>query len=113
MGSSNNYSDLLGSSVSYTETISGDACGSWANRSLDISAATGDLVYIGLRHHGVTDMYILNIDNVSVTSSTMSNEDFTLDNIEYTFNQDTNILRITSTEVLSIFKFTTCLVRKF
>ena len=101
VGSSNNYSDLLGSSVSYTETISGDACGSWANRSLDISAATGDLVYIGLRHHGVTDMYILNIDNVSVTSSTMSNEDFTLDNIEYTFNQDTNILRITSTEVLS------------
>ncbi len=104
VGSSNNYSDLLGSSVSYTETISGDACGSWANRSLDISAATGDLVYIGLRHHGVTDMYILNIDNVSVTSSTMSNEDFTLDNIEYTFNQDTNILRITSTEVLSNIK---------
>ena len=104
VGSSNNYSDLLGSSVSYTETISGDACGSWANRSLDISAATGDLVYIGLRHHGVTDMYILNIDNISVTSSTMSNEDFTLDNIEYTFNQDTNILRITSTEVLSNIK---------
>ena len=103
VGSSNNYSDLLGSSVSYTETLEsgGDACGSWANRSLDISAATGDLVYIGLRHHDVTDVYILSIDNVSVTSSTMSNEDFTLDNIEYTFNQDTNILRITSAEVLS------------
>ena len=103
VGSSNNYSDLLGSSVSYTETLEsgGDACGSWANRSLDISAATGDLVYIGLRHHDVTDVYILSIDNVSVTSSTMSNEDFTLDNIEYTFNEDTNILRITSTEVLS------------
>ena len=106
VGSSNNYSDLLGSSVSYTETLEsgGDACGSWANRSLDISAATGDLVYIGLRHHDVTDVYILSIDNVSVTSSTMSNEDFTLDNIEYTFNQDTNILRITSTEVLSNIK---------
>ena len=106
VGSSNNYSDLLGSSVSYTETLEsgGDACGSWANRSLDISAATGDLVYIGLRHHDVTDVYIISIDNVSVTSSTMSNEDFTLDNIEYTFNQDTNILRITSTEVLSNIK---------
>ena len=106
VGSSNNYSDLLGSSVIYTETLEsgGDACGSWANRSLDISAATGDLVYIGLRHHDVTDVYIISIDNVSVTSSTMSNEDFTLDNIEYTFNQDTNILRITSTEVLSNIK---------
>ena len=60
VGSSNNYSDLLGSSVSYTETLEsgGDACGSWANRSLDISAATGDLVYIGLRHHDVTDVYL-------------------------------------------------------
>ena len=103
VGPSNNYSDLLGSSVSYTETLEsgGDACGSWANRSLDISAATGDLVYIGLRHHDVTDVYILSIDNVSVTSSTMSNEDFTLQNIDYSFDQETNLLRVTSEEMLS------------
>ena len=101
VGSSNNYSDLLGSSVSYTETISGDACGSWANRSLDISAATGDLVYIGLRHHDVTDVYILSIDNVSVTSSTMSNEDFDLENIDYTFNQESKILNVNAQELLS------------
>jgi hypothetical protein len=103
VGPSNNYSDLLGSSVSYTETLEsgGDACGSWANRSLDISAATGDLVYIGLRHHDVTDVYILSIDNVSVTSSTMSNEDFTLQNIDYSFDQETNLLRVTSEEILS------------
>ena len=103
VGSSNNYSDLLGSPVSYTETIEsgGDACGSWANRSLDISAATGDLVYIGLRHHDVTDEYLLSIDNVSVTSSTMSNEDFTLQNIDYSFDQETNLLRVTSEEMLS------------
>lgn len=103
VGSSNNYSDLLGSSVSYTETLEsgGDACGAWANRSLDISAATGDLVYIGLRHHDVTDVYILSIDNVSVTSSTMSNEDFVLENIDYTFNQETDILKVNSDELLS------------
>ena len=103
VGSSSNYSDLINSSVSFNETITsgGDACGSWANRSLDISAATGELVYIGMRHHDVTDMYYLNIDNVSVTSSTMSNEDFTLQNIDYSFNQETNLLRVTSEEMLS------------
>ena len=104
VGSSNNYSDLINSSsVSFNETIAsgGDACGSWADRSLDISAATGGLVYIGMRHHDVSDMYYLNIDNVSVTSSTMSNEEFTLENIDYTFNQESKILNVNSEEILS------------
>ena len=41
------------------------------------------------------------IDDVSVTSSTMSNEEFILENIEYTFNQESNNLRVTSEELLS------------
>ena len=31
----------------------------------------------------------------------MSNEEFTLENIDYTFNQETNILRVNSEELLS------------
>ena len=46
-------------------------------------------------------MFVLNVDDVSVTSSTMSNEEFTLENIDYTFNQETNILRVISEELLS------------
>ena len=46
-------------------------------------------------------MFVLNVDDVSVTSSTMSNEEFTLENIDYTFNQETNILRVNSEELLS------------
>ena len=49
-------------------------------------------------------MYVMFIDNVSVTSSTMSNEEFTLENIDYTFNQETNLLRVTSEEILSNIK---------
>jgi hypothetical protein len=104
VGSSNNYNDLINGSVSYNETIAngGDACGNtFAERSLDISAATGGLVYIGFRHHDVTDVFVLNVDDVSVTSSTMSNEDFTLQNIDYSFDQETNLLRVTSEEMLS------------
>ena len=103
VGPSNSYSDLINSSVSFNETIEsgGDACDSWASRSLDISAATGELVYIGMRHHDVSDMFILSIDNVSVTSNSMSNEDFVLENIDYTFNQETDILKVNSDELLS------------
>ena len=104
VGPSNDYNDLINNSyVSYNETLEsgGDSCGAWADRSLDISAATGNLVYIGMRHHDVTDVYLLSIDNVSVTSNTMSNEDFTLQNIDYSFDQETNLLRVTSEEMLT------------
>ena len=104
VGSSNNYNDLINGLVSYNETIAngGDACGNtFAERSLDISTATGGLVYIGFRHHNVTDLFVLNVDDVSVTSSTMSNEDFIMQNIEYSFNQETNTLRVISEELLS------------
>ena len=104
VGPSNDYNDLINNSyVSYTETLEsgGDSCGAWADRSLDISAATGNLVYIGMRHHDVSDEYLLSIDNVSVTSSTMSNEDFTLENINYTFNLESKMLNVNSQEILS------------
>ena len=102
IGPSNSYSELINSSVSFNETIEsgGDACDSWADRSLDISAATGGLVYIGMRHHDVTNEFLLSIDNVSVTSNSMSNEDFVLENIDYTFNQETDILKVNSDELL-------------
>ena len=70
--------NLTNSSVSYTETIAGigDACGNaFAQRSLDISAAGGTLVYIGFRHHDVTDMFTLNIDDLSIFSGSMSVQD--------------------------------------
>ena len=54
-----------------------------------------------MRHHDVTDVYLLSIDNVSVTSSTMSIEEFTLENINYTFNQESKILNVNSEEILS------------
>jgi hypothetical protein len=46
-------------------------------------------------------MFTLNIDDVSVTSSTMSIEELTLDNIDYIFNQESKILNVNSQEILS------------
>ena len=78
VGTEPSIENLTNSSVSYTETIAGigDACGNtFAQRSLDISAAGGTLVYIGFRHHDVSDMFVLNIDDLSIFSGSMSIQD--------------------------------------
>mgnify|MGYP001163840818 FL=1 len=78
VGTEPTIENLTSSSVSYTETISGigDACGNaFAQRSLDISAAGGTLAYIGFRHHDVSDMFVLNIDDLSIFSGSMSVQD--------------------------------------
>jgi len=78
VGTEPTIENLTNSSVSYTETIAGigDACGNaFAQRSLDISAAGGTLAYIGFRHHDISDVFVLNIDDLSIFSGSMSVQD--------------------------------------
>ena len=75
VGTENTIENLTSSSITFNETTSNDACGAWANRTLDISAASGSLVYIGFRHHAVSDMYHLNIDDLGVTGTSLGLED--------------------------------------
>jgi len=90
--------NLLASSISYNETIvsGGDACGAWGDRSFDISAAAGTLAYVGFRHHDVTDQFVLNIDNLSVTSESLGLSDINEIDVNYTYNKSTKIVTINS-----------------
>ena len=110
VGTEPNPSNLTSSSISYNETIvSGpmaDACGvSWASRSLDISAASGTEAYIGFRHHAVSDMYQLHIDDLAVTSESLGSNDFTIENLNYYYDNDSRNLKIESDEELLMIKF--------
>ena len=110
VGTEPNPSNLTASSISYNETIvSGpmaDACGvSWASRSLDISAASGTEAYIGFRHHAVSDMYQLHIDDLAVTSESLGSNDFTIENLNYYYDNDSRNLKIESDEELLMIKF--------
>ncbi len=51
---------------SLTPAYEGDATPNWITRSVDLSAYAGQTVYIGFRHYNVTDMFMLDIDNVRV-----------------------------------------------
>jgi hypothetical protein len=100
-----NSGSILGdeNAVVYNETISsllGDGCGTtFGERSIDISNAAGNLVYIALRHHDVTDMYHLNIDDVAVTSSTMSIDEIEL-GIIHSYDKTSKLLKIQSSSDL-------------
>lgn len=65
---------LAASSVSYNEIV-GTSDG-YMLRTLDLSSFNGETVYVGLRHHDVTDMFRVNVASVSVKE--MLAEDVTL-----------------------------------
>jgi hypothetical protein len=100
---SNDIASFTSSGLYYDETISSgsDACGNtFAERSLDISSAAGQQIYIGFRHYDITDMFRLNIDDVRVEGEEMGVNDFDNLNINYFFNQLTRELEISSTEII-------------
>ncbi len=94
VGTENTVENLTNSSITFNETTSNDACGAWADRTLDISAASGSLIYIGFRHHAVSDMNQLNIDDLGVTGTSLGLED--VGELQFSFfpNPVNNVLTI-------------------
>ncbi|MFL2621536.1 MAG: T9SS type A sorting domain-containing protein [Flavobacteriaceae bacterium] len=91
--------NFTASGIFFNEAIvsGGDACGAWGERTLDISlAALASETYIGFRHHGVTDQFVLNIDNLSVTSQSLGLSDVNEIDVNYTYNKSTKIVTINS-----------------
>ena len=101
VGTSNEPLDLIDSSlVSFNETPQATDANQFNPRELDISAAVGNEVYIAFRHHDVSDEFVVAIDNVSVTS-TLSSGEFSIENLNYSYNIDSKLLTIDSSEMLS------------
>ena len=94
VGTENTVENLTNSSITFNETTSNDACGAWADRTLDISAASGSLIYIGFRHHAVSDMNQLNIDDLGVTSSSLGLEDVAVSQFSFFPNPVNDVLTI-------------------
>jgi hypothetical protein len=102
IANSNEISSLTGSDLFYNETISSvsDACGNnFAERSLEIIGAAGQEIYVGFRHYDISDMFRLNIDDVRV-EETLDLDDFSTNNINYFYNQETRELVVSSSEII-------------
>ena len=86
--------------VSYSESTTAADGIAFTARELDISAAVGNEVYIAFRHHNSAAQVAIAIDNVSVTSDPLSSEEFSIENLNYSYNIDSKLLTIDSSEML-------------
>lgn len=59
----NNASDFT------NELYSGYSTGEWENHSVSLSAFAGQTIYIAFRHYNVTDMFYLDIDDITVSAN--------------------------------------------
>ncbi|MGB2117155.1 MAG: choice-of-anchor J domain-containing protein, partial [Flavobacteriaceae bacterium] len=86
-------SDILASTTTFNETLTSSDVDQWNQRSLDLSSDVGKLVYVVFRHHDSYDNYFLGLDDIEITSETLSNKEFNI-NLSYYFNRATKSLEL-------------------
>lgn len=68
VGTSSDIADLEDATVTFTEVYDDPSdMGTQFERELDLSSLSGETVYVAFRHHDVTDMDYLSIDDVMVS----------------------------------------------
>ena len=80
----------------YVDEVGGE--GVFVSRSLDISSLAGNIVYIAFRHHNSTNQYNINIDDVSVSNSTLGIDDFEASSFKHYYNTNTDVLTLKSSQ---------------
>ncbi len=92
----NTPADFTASAVSFNEIVGQNGgAGVYVDRTLDISSLAGQNIYIAFRHHNSTDQYVLNIDDVAITTS-LSTEDFSANMFDYIYTAHNNQLTLKS-----------------
>lgn len=76
VGTVGTVADLLTSSTTFNENLAG--VNALTDRTLDISNFAGETVYIAFRHHGTTDIFTMEIDNVAVVAENIASVDTAL-----------------------------------
>ncbi|WP_084158159.1 T9SS-dependent choice-of-anchor J family protein [Gaetbulibacter saemankumensis] len=93
----NQTSDFESSAIQrseYTDEVGG--AGVFVTRSIDISDLAGNSVYIAFRHHNTTNQSAINIDELSITTSTLGIDDLNTDTIRHYYNRESDDLILNS-----------------
>ncbi|SDW39709.1 T9SS-dependent choice-of-anchor J family protein [Aequorivita viscosa] len=95
VAASDDITVLEASPVMFTEVYDDpDDLGTQYDRTLDISSLAGQTVYVAFRHHDVSDMDFLSIDDVMVTADALSVESNEFEGFSYFVNS--NVLNLSS-----------------
>ena len=85
-------SDILASNTTFNERLTSSDVGQWNQRSLDL-IDVGKLVYVVFRHHDSYDHYFIGLDDIEITSETLSSKEFNI-NLSYYFDRATKSLEL-------------------
>lgn len=70
VGTEATIAHLSASSTTFFENLAG--VNVLSSRSLDISSFAGETIYVAFRHHGTTNIFTMELDNVEVEAETLS-----------------------------------------
>ncbi|TWO32875.1 T9SS type A sorting domain-containing protein [Seonamhaeicola sediminis] len=97
----NQITDFESSSVQlseYADEVGAD--GVFVTRNLDISALAGNMIYIAFRHQNISgSQFILNIDDVSISNSSLGVDDLQINNFKHFYNISTKELTLKSDSI--------------
>lgn len=85
-----------------TAVVSGTTTGTMTQYTVNLSPYTGQQVYIAFRHHNISDMFRINLDDVQISASTT---DPTIVTSSHNINFGTTLLGSESTQQVSITAF--------
>ncbi len=94
----NLISDFESSSVFLSEYVDeAGGAGVFVTRSLDVSSLAGNMVYLAFRHQNISGwQFNINIDDVSISNSTLGIDDFQVNSFKYYYNTNTDVLILKS-----------------
>lgn len=99
----NTVEALSASSTSFNEIVSANGTTGLANyytKTLDVTSFAGQTIYVGFRHHDVTDQFVMAIENVMVYSGTAPvvsvEEDVKIAGFSHFYNIQSNQLQLSA-----------------
>ncbi|MFL1013656.1 choice-of-anchor J domain-containing protein [Flavisericum labens] len=95
---SNKISDFEASDVKLGEFADDiGAAGKFVTRNLDVSSLAGNMIYIAFRHQNIEgSQFLINIDDVVISNSLLSNDEFEPNSFKHFYNNTTKELTLKS-----------------
>ncbi len=111
VATNNTVADALAAPISFNEIVTDNGPGGLDNpytKTLDITSMAGQVVYVAFRHHGTSDQFTIEIDDVMVTAGSMSVENEKFANFTHFVdaNHNLNLSAKTPMNQVSVFSIT-------
>ena len=85
-----------------TPVYEGDATDSWVKRNINLSNYAGQTVYIGFRHYNITDMFVLQIDDIVISAEGVGINEANATAVNVYPNPTTGILYVEGEGILNV-----------